>query len=750
MKFFNFFKNLINKKKPAGAMIVLMLVFFVVFILAFGSGYLVFINTSKSVDVSNNLKARYAALAGKDKALYEAMKNNYDFAGNCASNMFQKTLNDGSSYTINCVNNGGEKTFYAVGEYKNVDVSLEIDCINIEEDCLASCQNGSICGGGKLLKTATSSLSISPSGCDVSGANCSNTFSTADTVNFQWDTTVPDTFVCGNTLNDSRDSQQYSTVQIGTQCWFAENLAYLPSVQTNTDFVSYGNAAIPAYGVYGYTGTDVAAAKATANYQTYGVLYNWYGAVATSSTTGTEGLQGACPTGWHIPTSAEFATLSTYLGGDYAAGGKLKQIGETTWLYSGMGGATNSSGFTALAAGYRYYIDGTFTDMSYSTSFLSSLPPNSLAESRKLSYDNTKFIVDFDSTIGGFSVRCIKDSSSGGTITYKGASNVDNGKTNITTLVPQTNTYLEAAKYCDDLVVNGYSDWYLPATNELAALRSNSAFSYFNLQAVSGDDYWVSTEQGSTTPTMAGYIKMSTGASSYADKASEFKLRCVRRNVFNPCSSGTVCGTNCTYQDREYKTVQIGTQCWFKENLNYDNGCSTKTWTNSTDTGWCGCYTPNDSTCANYGRLYQWSAAMNATTTEGAQGICPSGWHVPSRANFTTLKTYLNSSATYKCSGTTNYVGKSLAATSTWATYATACTVGNTPTTNNASGFNLFSSGYKNPTAAFTTAGYSVAMWSSTQSGASAYDLGLYYTNQTFLEALDSKPYAFSVRCIKN
>lgn len=728
MKFFNFFKNLINKKKPGGAMVVVMLIFFVVFILAFGSGYLVFLNTSKSVDMSNGIKARYAALAGKDRALYEAMKNNYDFAGNCASNMFQKTLGDGSSYTINCVNNSGEKIFYSVGKYKNVEVSLAIDCINIEEECSESCKTGSICGGGKLLKTDTYALSISPSGCDASGANCSNSFVTADTVNFQWDTTVPDTFQCGTTTIDY-SGQVYNSVKIGDQCWMKENLnvgTMLPtgSVQTNNAVSEKW-----CYNSY-YSGSSYCTTHG--GWYIYGEVmqYNYQ-----------DGAQGLCPSGWHIPTLAEWNVLATSVpvmcpAYPYAFSIKTSAFGDSS---------PNCSGMTVLPAGfvatnYQTYFGDT-SELWISNGQIYVLN----AGQGTASIYNTS-----DIGLLAASARCIKDSSGSGSITYKGASNVDNGKTNITTLVPQTNTYLEAAKYCDDLVANGYSDWYLPATNELAALRSNSAFSYFNLQSVSGDDYWVSTEQGSTTPTMAGYIKMSTGASSYTDKASEFKLRCVRRNVFNPCSSGTVCGTNCTYQDREYKTVQIGTQCWFKENLNYDNGCSTKTWTNSTDTGWCGCYTPSDSTCANYGRLYQWSAAMNATTTEGAQGICPSGWHVPSRANFTTLKTYLNSSATYKCSGTTNYVGKSLAATSTWATYATACTVGNTPTTNNASGFNLFSSGYKNPTAAFTTAGYSAAMWSSTQSGASAYDLGLYYTNQTFNETLDSKPYAFSVRCIKN
>ena len=215
-------------------------------------------------------------------------------------------------------------------------------------------------------------------------------------------------FVCGDVYVDSRDSQQYPTVQIGTQCWFAKNLAYLPSVQDDATFVNMGNAQTPAYGVYGYTGTDVATAKATANYQTYGVLYNWYGAVATSSTTGTEGLQGACPTGWHIPTSAEFDTLSNYLGGNSVSGGKLKQAGTTHWATS-ISGDTNESGFTALPAGFRNYTSGAFYDMGYYSHFWSSSfsSPNALL--RSLGYNYASFYSNSNSPVYGFSVRCLKN-----------------------------------------------------------------------------------------------------------------------------------------------------------------------------------------------------------------------------------------------------------------------------------------------------------------------------------------------------
>ena len=216
-------------------------------------------------------------------------------------------------------------------------------------------------------------------------------------------------FICGETVvTDCRDDQQYPTVQIGSQCWMAKNLAYLPSVQTNADFVTYGNAKNPAYGVYGYTETDVATAKTTANYQAYGVLYNWYAAVATSSTAGTENLQGVCPTGWHVPTTAEFNILSNYLGGDSVSGGKLKQTGTSTWL-SPNTGATDEAGFTSLPAGYIHYTSGAFTDLSRSTYFWSSSFSSPNALTRHPGYNYASIGSGSNSPVFGFSVRCIKN-----------------------------------------------------------------------------------------------------------------------------------------------------------------------------------------------------------------------------------------------------------------------------------------------------------------------------------------------------
>ncbi len=131
---------------------------------------------------------------------------------------------------------------------------------------------------------------------------------------------------CGDTLLDARDGQKYPTVCIGNQIWMAQNLNYNApgSVLYNND---------PANGAI------------------YGRLYDWptvmQGAPASNATP--SGVQGVCPKGWHVPSAPEYAALSTALGGDAVAGGAMKST-SSLWV-SPNTGATNSSGFSALAGG---------------------------------------------------------------------------------------------------------------------------------------------------------------------------------------------------------------------------------------------------------------------------------------------------------------------------------------------------------------------------------------------------------------
>lgn len=135
-----------------------MLIFFTIFIISFASGYLVFLNVFKSSDASDSIKAYQASLAGVERAQFEAIENDYDFAGSsCPTDIFSEELSNNSSYTINCIDNDGDLEFYSLGQYEKSQVSLRIDCINIDEDCLSSCREGSLCGGEKLLPEEESS-----------------------------------------------------------------------------------------------------------------------------------------------------------------------------------------------------------------------------------------------------------------------------------------------------------------------------------------------------------------------------------------------------------------------------------------------------------------------------------------------------------------------------------------------------------------------------------------------------------------
>ena len=165
-------------------------------------------------------------------------------------------------------------------------------------------------------------------------------------------------FTCGDFV--SHDGYDYSTVLIGEQCWFAENCRYLPEVSPSSE----GNETDPYYYVYGYEGTDVAAAMSTSNYATYGVLYNWP-AVMT---------EGICPSGWHIPSDEEFTQLTDFLGGESVAGGKMKEAGYDHWN-SPNTGATNSSGWTGLPGGYRYSGGFITMDTTGTGGLLQSLVP---------------------------------------------------------------------------------------------------------------------------------------------------------------------------------------------------------------------------------------------------------------------------------------------------------------------------------------------------------------------------------------
>ena len=130
----------------------------------------------------------------------------------------------------------------------------------------------------------------------------------------------------------------------------------------------------------------------------YGALYNWH-------TVNTDKL---CPTGWHVPTDAEWTTLTDYLGGESIAGGKLMETDTIHWS-SPNTGATNETGFTALPGGYRYFNGSFFYNGKEGYWWTSSENLTSSSWDRELYYGFSYIGRYSDDKRYGYSVRCLQD-----------------------------------------------------------------------------------------------------------------------------------------------------------------------------------------------------------------------------------------------------------------------------------------------------------------------------------------------------
>ncbi|MBN1339739.1 MAG: hypothetical protein JXA03_10475 [Bacteroidales bacterium] len=221
-----------------------------------------------------------------------------------------------------------------------------------------------------------------------------------------WSFSTLSEWACGLDLLDNRDGQLYSTVQIGSQCWMAENL----NIGTMINGTSYqtNNGIIEKYCYI----------NSPAYCDEYGGLYWWNEMMEYSAI---PGIQGICPDSWHLPTDTEWCTLEQELDSTITCsstswrgvdgGGKLKEAGTTHWQ-SPNTGATNSSGFTALPGGLHMTVGSNFFDLTKKGYWWSSSESGSAeAWSRRLGYSNAQVYRNIDSKyICGFSVRCVQDS----------------------------------------------------------------------------------------------------------------------------------------------------------------------------------------------------------------------------------------------------------------------------------------------------------------------------------------------------
>jgi uncharacterized protein (TIGR02145 family) len=191
------------------------------------------------------------------------------------------------------------------------------------------------------------------------------------------------------------DGNQYDVVKIGSQLWTKENLNVskyrngdiIPQV---TDTAQWANLTT---GAWCYYNND------PANEVVYGKLYNWYAV---------NDPRGLVPEGWHVPSNAEWSTLTTFLGGESVAGGKMKKTGTIHWPNPNSG-ATDLSGFSGLSGGYL--VNNTFFyDIGQHGYWWSSSEQNSTsAWHLTLFAANTIIIKNTLNKAFGISIRCLKD-----------------------------------------------------------------------------------------------------------------------------------------------------------------------------------------------------------------------------------------------------------------------------------------------------------------------------------------------------
>jgi uncharacterized protein (TIGR02145 family) len=506
------------------------------------------------------------------------------------------------------------------------------------------------------------------------------------------------------------DGNVYHTITIGTQVWMVENLKTTKYNDGTAIPLVTGNAAWAALTTPGYCWYND-----TATYgNTYGALYNWY----------TVNTGKLAPTGWHVARDSEWSVLTTYLGGESVAGGKLKEAGTAHWL-SPNTGATNETGFTALPGGVRDD-KGTFSHIgSYGFWWSSTARDAASAWARFMGWNYADVShSDNGSTdyASGYSVRCVKD-------------NTPPVAPSITT-PPQTQTVTAGQSVTFSVTATGTAplsyQWYKDGTAISGA--TSASYSIANVQAANAGTYTVTASNG-TLPnaTSAGAVLTVSAA-----------------------TGGTVTDTD----GNVYQTVTIGTQVWMVEDLkttHYNDGSAiplvtdNTAWDNLTTPGYC--YYNNDiNNKDKYGALYNWFVIDPSNLKK----IAPTGWHVPSDSEWTVLDNYLISNG-YNWDATTTgeKTAKSLAAQSDWSASTNAGAIGNDLTKNNRSGFSALPGGCRSTYGGhgFFYVGSNNAWWSSTAVDASsAWGRGLAYDGDSLrrLSVGANKSCGYSVRLVRD
>lgn len=243
-------------------------------------------------------------------------------------------------------------------------------------------------------------------------------------------------------------------------------------------------------------------------------------------------------------------------------------------------------------------------------------------------------------------------------------------------IVPATTTY----------------SWSAPTSTTVTGMSAGSNASDFS-QTLATTEWENQTITYTLTPTNTSACPGETfdvivtviPVRNYCGIANTSELLSNERGSFNHLDSVQ------DYDGNWYEVIQFGTQCWTKQNLRSTHNASGNSINYEVPN--------NGENLREYGYYYNRSTMMNGgsystSSPSGVQGICPTGWHIPSRAEFETLLDYVNNDAQYRCNSSAQSTSKALAATTGWGTSSQTCSPGYEPSTNNATGFGAVPAGH--------------------------------------------------------
>ena len=405
-----------------------------------------------------------------------------------------------------------------------------------------------------------------------------------------------------NGVTKDIDGNAYKTVKIGNQIWMAENLK-TTKYKDGTPIKNVLNMPLAGTG-----------SPAFCLYEDELVNLDIYGALYTRSVLTTGKL---CPIGWHVPGDAEWITLISYLGGDSVAGGKMKEAGTEHWMTPNTG-ADNSSGFTALPGGlaeqYASHGIGGFSGKERCGSWWS----DSGLTSFYVHYDRTEVLVLSYPGNYGKSVRCIMNKKEP---------------------LPQT-PVVETKEVSSILRYIAFSGGIINSDGGALITRRGICWDTNPNPDTSNNNLFDNCIGSADFTSSLTGLTLNTTYYIRAYAINEVGIGYGNELVFKTLTE-IVYGSVTDVEGNVYKTIQIGPQTWMAENLKatkYNNSTAIPLVTDNT--AWAALLTPghcwydNDETTYKniYGALYNWYAVDTSI-------LCPTGWHVPSDAEWTTLTT---------------------------------------------------------------------------------------------------------------